>query len=194
MAKLEFVAGVVDRLALVEAFLEQSPEVIAEELLRASLVDAPRPPWRSGELRSSGAVYIGGRLFMTTPEVAAKHGVSDLLGPNPKFAAEDGHIYRARSFFGRASNRHLSGIALVPKRLRKADLLKATERSGSAFTGLRNKITLYYHAPHAAIMHEWAKGFSDPLSGAHYISSKLGNVSSRASVLLKQVFYETISR
>jgi hypothetical protein len=189
MARLEFVAGIVDRLALVEEFLSKSPEVIAQEALLGSLVEVPRPPWRTGELRNSGAVYIGGRLHMTTPEVAAWHGYSELLEPNPRFTGESG-ILSSNLTTGRALGRHLSGLPLVPNRLRRDTLVGGTTESygSTGFDTLRNKITIYYHAPHAALMHEWSGGFTDPLSGSHYISSKLGYFSSRFVTLLRQHF------
>jgi len=175
MARLEFVAGVLDGLEMLEAGMAAAPDIIAERFLHSTLVDEPRPPWESGELRNSGAVYIGGRLHMTTADLAATDWqVERLLAPNPAFFGVGTGKFAEST--GRAKGRHKKLGPLVPQLLRGDKLHIGFMKyykglSKSDFT-LRNKITVMYQAPHALLMHEWAGNFSDAKSGAHFISSK----------------------
>lgn len=175
MPRLEFVAGVLDGLAMLEAGMDAAPEIIAEKFLHSTLVDEPRPPWETGELRNSGAVYIGGRLHMTTTDLAATDWtVQGLLEPNPAFFDVETGEYAKST--GRAKGRHLGGKPLVPSLLRGGKLRRGLMGFGKGYTRktftLRNKITVMYQAPHALLMHEWPGNFSDAKSGAHFITAK----------------------
>ena len=175
MPRLEFVAGVLNGLAMLEAGMDAAPEIIAEKFLHSTLVDEPRPPWQTGELRNSGAVYIGGRLHMTTASLAATDWqVEQLLEPNPAFFDVESGKWAKPS--GRQTDRHKKLGPLVPSLLRgdrlRTDFMAYFKGAARATFTLSNKITVMYQAPHALLMHEWPGNFSDAKSGAHFITSK----------------------
>ena len=184
-SKLEFVGGVVDLLDRLEATLLMTPEILAEELLRSTLVDTPRPPWKTGELRNSGVVYVGGQLYMHTFDLP---NVQHLLSPNPAFFNPEAFKYEYGGT-GLATARHESGIALAPQKLRR-DKLNAAK--GAQVSSLRNKVTVFYNAPHAALMHEWSGGFSDADSGAHFVSSKVSRFTASSVVKIKQIWKQNL--
>ena len=79
MPRYEFVAGVLDTLDSIQQGLAESPMILAKEFLRSTLIDEPRPPWNTGELRNSGAVYIGGQKYLTTAQIAAEFALGCIV-------------------------------------------------------------------------------------------------------------------
>jgi len=180
-----YVAGVIDTLeALEELIIADIPETVAHEFLKSTLVDSPRPPWQTGSLRRSGVVYIGGVKYLTTEDLNVPH----LLGHNP-----DAPLYSAwarRRMSKKAINAGQGiegGSYSSPQSLTLRKVKYKSTGSTGAISTLRGKITVMYQAPHAALMHEWTGNFSDPLSGAHFISSKALLATSKAAVRIKQL-------
>lgn len=174
MPRYEFVAGVLDTLDSIQQGLAESPMILAEEFLRSTLIDEPRPPWNTGELRNSGAVYIGGQKYRTTGQIAAKYGFLDQMGRNPRFgAAKLNEEFHEEDYYGMATDRHLKSVATTPKRFRGEKLRFTGAGTKGKFKNLRGKVTVVYQAPHAALMHEWPGKFTDKKSGAHYVSGKV---------------------
>jgi hypothetical protein len=177
----EYVIGAINKLEALAQTLHETPEMIAEEFLRATLIDVPRPPWWTGELRNSGGVYIGNSLHMTTQEIASLHGAWDLLGENPKFSGS------AVTGAGLATGRHYGDTSLVPQRFRGSKATYKGSGSYGEFDSFRNKISVIYQAPHAALMHEWGGKFTDEMSGAHYISSKVPSALEEVAVRIRDL-------
>lgn len=191
MAKFEFVAAIVDKLSFMEELISTTPDIVAEVALRQTLEDEPRPPWRTGELRASGAVYIGSRLHCTTQDLANQYPeLQSLMGVNPDAPAYVLNNKMLLKPVGLAKWRHLTGELVIPKLMSKSFLVKgSTDMSGAWRHGLtvRNKIEVVYHAPHAAWMHEWTGEFLDPSSGAHYVSSKFWHLESYVGSFIRRV-------
>jgi hypothetical protein len=187
--KLEFVSAQVEALKLMRATLSDTAEIAGEEFLASTLVDQPTPPRNTGELRNSGAVYIGSELIATTSSLANTHPRvnTEMLTPRTLDTAS-GDKVRANSDDGLSTFRHLGSTPLVPKRLRRSKLAGG----GAGVSGRRTKvgplsgkITVLYQAPHAALMHEWSGWMHEPGSGAHFISSKAFRFMPRARIRIK---------
>jgi hypothetical protein len=166
MPSREFAAGLISG---IDRLIRQANEVdinLAKELLDSTLNDYPRPAWNTGELRSSGAVYIGGQLIKQNPWV----------GANPVGA------YATMENAGMAT----PGNSNVVGELRIRKLRQGT--TGDNVSSLRGKITVIYDSPVAAMMHEWNGGFSDDESGPHYISAKLLKFGPRFQEVLREIF------
>jgi hypothetical protein len=172
--KLEFVAGVIEKIAKFQGVLYATPYLLAEEFLRATLVDEPRPPWNTGALRRSGAAYIGTQRVLTTADL----GHDDLLGINPS------GWYETRAMVGMAYTAY--GKATKSIRGSKIKTGMGKGRRGK-FDSLRGKVTVVYSAPYAALMHEWPGEFTDNQSGAHYVSSKILLATHRTAVRLRHL-------
>jgi hypothetical protein len=181
MAKLEFVGVAIDKLEGMAKTLAQTPEVLAEEFLKATLIDEPRPPWNTGELRNSGGVYIGNQLYMTTQDVAYRYGAEYLLEENPN----GWYVKQGKS--GMASGRHYSDYGAVPQRFSSSKFSYKESGSTGSFDSFRNKVTVIYQAPHAELMHEWPGKFTDPQSGAHFISDKMYSSMDSAAFRLQSI-------
>jgi hypothetical protein len=172
--KLEFVAGVIEKIAKFQGVLYATPYLLAEEFLRATLVDEPRPPWNTGALRRSGAAYIGTKRVLTTADL----GHDDLLGINPS------GWYETRGMVGMAYTAY--GKATKSIRGSKIKTGMGKGRRGK-FDSLHSKVTVVYSAPYAALMHEWPGKFTDNASGAHYVSSKILKATHRTAVRLRHL-------
>lgn len=182
-----YVAGVLDRLATLEFFIgEVIPEVLAEEFLRSTLVDQPRPPWATGSLRRSGSVYIGGRKYMSTTDVATLYGVEHLLGPNPIAMYNIEHNPDFNVGYGIDEYDSPNNYS-TPARLKLGSIKYKGSGSFGAVRTLRGKVTVMYQAPHAALMHEWTGEFSDDKSGPHYVSSKALMATSNSAFRIQQL-------
>ena len=180
MSQKSYVAGVIDKLEAMEYLIsEDIPEEIANTFLTHTLVAEPRPPWATGALRRSGVVYIGGTKYMDTNDVAFQEGMPELIGINPRFHGEIGY----GKFDGEYS---------TPKKLKLSKVKYKGSRSTGAISTLRGKITVMYQAPHAAIMHEWPGKFSDPQSGAHYISSKIFMSLESSAFRIKELSFQRL--
>ncbi len=125
---------------------------LAIRLLNNTLNDYPRPPWNTGELRSSGAVYIGGRLIQTNPQI----------GSNPNGAWEK-----------HGNSGYVSDVGAGAGTIKELRIAKIRTSDDVSVSTLKGKITVIYTSDIAAVMHEWPGGFSDPDSGPYYISAKL---------------------
>jgi len=198
-----YVAGIVDAINTMEEIIAYTtPEIIAYEFLKSTLMDYPRPPWQTGALRRSGVVYIGGRKYMTTTDVAIREGAMELLGPNyasPYYAGaplgasgvyKDIPMFSPNIGFGDESS---AGYSTPNTLTLKKVKFKDTGSTG-AISSLRSKITVMYQAPHAALMHEWPGGFSDMLSGAHYVSGKAIMSTKLAAFRIKQLTGSQLGR
>jgi len=170
MAKMEFVGALVQGVDHLISQLKDVDRRIALDLLDATYSEYPRPPWNTGQLRSSGAAYIGTTKVGTTPET----------GPNPNGPARTrekgsgglstGSSTFTPTFFGNTA-KHL-----------------ATANLGEPPNTVRGKITIIYHSPVAALMHEWDGGFSDSQSGPGYITQKLYKLDTTMYKHLGDVF------
>lgn len=164
----EFAAGLIEGVDRLLSRLNEADVELAESLLDATYYDPPRPPWNTGELRSSGTVYIGGQLIKKTPWTGANP-----VGP-----------YANAGIAGSADP--YSGGNRVQE-LRMRNIRQGTAGS-DIVDSLRGKITVIYDSPVAALMHEWEGGFSDSESGRFYISSKLAMFSPTFYQVMKELF------
>lgn len=163
----EFAASLIEGINRLTARLEQSADNLAEELLDKTYYEVPRPAWNTGDLRSSGAVYVGSRLVKRTP----------WTGANPVGG------YTAMGSSGISEN--TGGFAA--KTMRASKLQKGTRGSDYVST-VRDKITVIYDSPVAALMHEWPGGFSHPESGPLYIAAKFITFDKNFYQVMKEVF------
>ena len=151
-------AGLVVGIDKLVSRLEQADIILAQRLLDATFYEYPRPAWDTGELRSSGAAYIGTTKVAETPET----------GANPNVPA----AWRKKR--GTKWQRNRGGNqAFVGMRMRT--LRTANEVIGNMPSTVRGRITIMYRARAAALMHEWQGNFTTFDAGPHYISAKLMN-------------------
>lgn len=179
--KLEFVAGIVDALELMKRTVSDVPQIAAEEFLTSTLVDVPTPPRDTGELRQSGAVYVGSRLAATAQSLAVGRSrvTQDMLEPR-MLSSVNGPV--------RAGSNPLRDAPFISKQVSAKKLQTGGVGRSSrktAFPTVRGKITVVYEARHAALMHEWTGVLHEPGSGAGFISSKVYRFMPRASVRIK---------
>lgn len=165
----EFAAGLVKNIKQLAANLASIPDDLASQLLADTYLETPRPPWNTGELRDSGAVYVGSRLVATTVGMFGEAGI------NPK------GDYALTGKTGLATG----GVRYPLMRMSQRKLLKAN-RNYAAVSTVRDQITVFYQAPHAALMHDWPGAFSDPDSGAGYVSLKLVRFSKPFEMVIRQ--------
>lgn len=166
----EFAANLIAGINRLYSRLNVVDVQLAKELLRATYEDYPRPAWNTGQLRSSGAVYIGGRLIATTSQTGANPGGSWALH------GQSGRVDQGAGPF-------------ILKELHIRKIRSATTTAGTeAVTSLRGKITVIYNSPVAAMMHEWAGGFSDDESGPHYITAKFLTFDAKLYEAFREVF------
>lgn len=189
MAKNESVIGIINALEAMKGFIEYDlPEEIAEEFLKSTLVDQPRPPVRTGALRRSGAVYIGNQLYMTTEDLGeADPFIESLLYPTDQ---QTGIVETSG-----AGSRSI--VTTPTSSLRSRQVKGSTRVSGTASgTSLRGKISVVYSNPIAALMHEWRGGISDPtgMSGPHFVSSKAVSFRGKTQTRLRSAFNARIAR
>lgn len=185
----ESVIGIINALEQMKGVIETTPYIIAEEFLRSTIEDAPRPPIRTGALRRSGAAYVGNELVITTEELGDKYpNIEALLYPvNDDLFAGDGG----------GENTGISVQRNPTSSLRSRQITSTRRVSGTMKgTSLRGNVSVVYSNPVAALMHEWKGGFSDPTgqSGAHYVSSKATAFRGKTQTRLKQLFDTTVTR
>jgi hypothetical protein len=186
MAKKSYVVGVLDRLEKLSYMISDViPEELAEQFLADTLYVEPQPPWQTGMLRRSGAVYIGQRKYMTTVELATRDGRQDVIGPNPAFLNPESMKYEFLDI-GSGSLDESSSYS-TPARLKLAHIKYKGRFGVGSLTTMRNKVSVMYQAPHAGTMHEWTGHFSDPYSGAYYVSAKALAALSKAAIRIQGV-------
>lgn len=184
----ESVIGIINAMEQMKGVIESTPYIIAEEFLRSTIEDYPRPPIRTGALRRSGAAYVGNELVMTTEGLGEKYpNIEALLYPvnDDLFAGDSGE------------NTGISVQRNPTSSLRSRQVVSTKRVSGTMKgTSLRGNVSVVYSNPVAALMHEWKGGFSDPTgqSGAHYVSSKATTFKGRTQTRIKQLFNTTVSR
>lgn len=174
MAK-EF-AGLIQGIDRLMSKLNYADVTMAEKLLDATFYEYPRPAWDTGELRSSGAAYIGMTKVAETPKT----------GQNPMVPTA-WRKKRGRSQFIRGGNQSFGSV-------RMRTLHKATRTGGMALTNtVRGKITIVYRAQAAALMHEWTlsigqgRKFTSPDAGPHYISAKLAKGNQYMTEIFREI-------
>ncbi len=167
MAKLEFVAGIVDALQIMKQTIAETPQIAAEEFLAATLTVTPTPPKDTGALRNSAAAYIGGKLAVTALDLVVSGKIpADTLEPRTLMTV-NGPI---------AANRNpISDAAPAIRR----SITGKSLRGGTQYTNrqitagsLYGKISIVYRTPYAAQMHEWQGKMHEPGSGPNFISAK----------------------
>ena len=163
-----FIAGI-DHLI---SKLETSDIAMAQRLLDATYYETPRPAWDTGELRSSGAAFIGTTKVANTP----------LTGPNPNVPAAWRKKRGTKWQMRRGGNQSFAGM-------RMRTLKTATRIEGNFPSTVRGKISIIYRARAAALMHEWAGNFTAADAGPHYISAKLA----RSGRYMASVFREVLA-
>lgn len=146
----ELVAGLIEGVNELIERIGLSPDILAEELLDETLYTYPAPAWNTGELRSSGAAYVGGRFVSQTPWVG-----SNPEGWFEKFGKR-GSAGEGGGFFGRTGGNVYSGM-----------------RKQYLSSSVRDTISIVYHSPVAEMMHEWSGGFTADDAGPGYIEEKL---------------------
>lgn len=167
----EFVAGLVKGISTLARNLEKVPAALAKELLYSTWHDVPRPPWNTGQLRNSGYAYVGSKL------VAQTERDFGFTGANPN------GLFESDGISGMATGDYWSSGA---KRLTVKKLLGANINYAAVSGSLADQITIMYQAPHAALMHDWVGGISDPDSGPGYVSLKLAKFGPKFHEVLKQ--------
>jgi len=170
LAGKEFVGAIIEGTTRLASRLNEVDVELARELLDATYYDYPRPAWNTGQLRSSGAVYIGGKLIATTPETS----------PNPLgwYETRGGKMGQAEANVGA-----FEGVG----ELKIGKIRRATDIE-SMVTSLKGAITVIYQSPVAALMHEWPHGFTDGDSGRGYISEKLLKFDRQFTEVFRRVF------
>ena len=168
MAK-EF-AGLIAGIDKLVSRLEQADVMLAQRLLDATYYEYPRPAWDTGELRSSGAAYIGTTKVASTPET----------GPNPAVPAAWRKKRGTKWQADRGGNQSFASM-------RMRTLRTATEVIGDLPSTIRGRITIMYRARAAALMHEWQGNFTAADAGPHYISAKLANGQRYMAEVFRQV-------
>ena len=136
--------------------LKQADIMLAQRMLDATYSEYPRPAWDTGELRSSGAAFIGTTRVATTPPT----------GPNPDVPA----AWRKKR--GTKWQRSRGGDQSF-ETMRMRTLHTATEVITDLPATVRGLITIIYRSRSAALMHEWGGNFTTYDAGPHYISAKL---------------------
>lgn len=176
MAK-EF-AGLIQGVDRLLSRLNYADVALAEKLLDATFYEYPRPAWDTGELRSSGAAYIGTTKVAETPAT----------GQNPAVPAA-WIKKRGRGHLLRGGNQSFASMPIKT-------LHRATRTSGHALAStVRGKISIVYRARAAALMHEWTatigvgRKFTAADAGPHYISAKLA----RGQKYMTEVFRDILS-
>jgi len=171
-------AGLIQGIDRLMSKLNYADVAMAEKLLDATFYEYPHPAWDTGELRSSGAAYIGTTKVAETPET----------GQNP-MVPEAWRKKRGRSQFTRGGNQSFASV-------RMRALRTATRMSGMALTRtVRGKISIIYRAQAAALMHEWTlsigqgRSFTSPDAGPHYISAK----NTKSNQYMTEVFREILA-
>ena len=153
---------------------------IAYKCLKDVETIPPAPPWNTGALRNSGAAYVGSRLVATTSG----------WGQNPNGPAVKVRRVRGRDARGRFSSKIVGGLSRgsVDVDFLPSQLGYISKKSLG--TSVIDTITLIYHHPVAALMHEWSGGFSPatPPAGPHYISSKFDSFGRNFREVLMSVF------
>jgi hypothetical protein len=168
----EFAAGVLEGIDHLISKLETVDITLAQRLLDATYFEVPRPAWDTGELRSSGAAYIGTTKVASTP----------LTGPNPNVPAEWRKKRGTKWQMDRGGNRSFASM-----RMRVFNT--ATRVEGEFPSTVRGKISIVYRARAAALMHEWAGNFTAADAGPHYISAKLA----RGGRYMANIFREVLA-
>ena len=173
MAKDEFV-GIIGSLKVLQTKMVAAPKEIARECLMATYNEVPRPPWNTGQLRSSGSAYVGGRRVAITP----------LTGPNPNGPWQKrkkvSKVIKGISFVGAEGGKTRGSATSVIHqpwtlnitKFQQPDVDTNLHMASKLPTTVTGEITIIYHSPVAALMHEWEGGFSDPSSGKFYITAK----------------------
>lgn len=159
MVKKQSVIGMINNVKRLANQLQAAPTIMAIELLDAAFSDQPRPAWNTGELRSSGAAYVGGKRVAQTPKVGAN--------PVGSYATMG---ERGRAGTGGGALGKFGGNIYSEFRIKYA---RGGTSQSDIVTTLRDTISIVFHSPVAMMMHEWTKGFSDDEAGPGYIEKKL---------------------
>lgn len=176
-SKTEFTA-IIANIQKLKGKLELAPTVIAKQCLDATYHQVPRPPWNTGQLRSSGAAYVGGRRVAKTP----------LTGPNPKgsWTIRKRTKHKAVGGLSRGS---ATGTVKAPETTNITKFSQpGLEVSGNLPSTVTGSISIVYHSPVAALMHEWDGNFSDAQSGKYYISSKIPQFFGAFVTVMKRIW------
>ena len=175
MAKKEFTAGMIQGVDRLYSRLLEADVELARELLDATYSDYPRPAWNTGELRASGAVYIGGQKIMATPDLP-----NFQPGPNP---------YGQYALFGDIASAGRANLDFTGGGAKELKIGKLRQGEGDELpVTVRGIITVIYSAPTAALMHDWDGGFSDDESGPGYISLKLIKFGPQFNQVMRRIF------
>jgi len=154
MAK-SYVAGVLQGIKRLQGSLADMPTQTAYALLQSCLEDEPTPPWDSGDLRNSGAAYVGTRLVATTADFGEYE-------QNPKSSPND-------LTFGRKTASGASILGSFRSRSREG----AVKMGGSSLATFRDTVSVVFRTPYANEMHYGSYNPREPGSGPFYVSSKL---------------------
>jgi len=154
MAK-SYVAGVLQGIKRLQSSLSNMPEQTAYALLQSCLEDEPTPPWDSGDLRNSGAAYVGTRLVTTTEDFGE-------YGQNPRASAND-------LVYGRKTASGGSHLESFRSRARQG----ATQMGGAPLTSFRDTVSVVFKTDYANQMHNGVYKPREPGSGPLFVSSKL---------------------
>lgn len=164
MGNQETISKLRNALIAFRSVVDDVPAVVSEEILKASILDEPRVPHRTGDLASSGGAYSSGRLSVTSEELGDSNAaIAVWLNPDGKYA-DDGRVLQAQG--------------LSDSIYRKPPSVLGTGQGDGAIA---------YFNPIATVMHEWKGGFSEYDAGPHFLSSKGAIGAARAASKLKML-------
>jgi len=166
MAK-SYVAGVLQNIKQLQNSLARLPEQTAFALLQSCLEDEPTPPWDSGDLRNSGAAYVGARLVATTEDF-------EHYDQNPRAHPNDAN-------FGRKGSKGSTILSSFRSRERAG-----AASYGAALSTTRDAVTVVFRTEYANLMHDGNYNPREPGSGPLFVSSKLPRFGYKFTELARQ--------
>lgn len=175
MAK-SYVAGVLQGIKNLQSSLQNMPTQTAYALLQSCIEDEPTPPWDSGDLRNSGAAYVGSRLVATGDEFSP----SGHWGQNPTPHPSD-----------EKSGRNTAKGATVLSTFRSREREGAT-LSGAPLASTRNTVSVVFRTDHADAMHNGKYRAREPGSGPLFISSKLATFGYKFTEIARHAISNSI--